>query len=217
MWQYDDDEGLWTDQDTGYSYNPIDDNFMEGEDIIALDDVPLAVRQALETTADNAIKRIISGANPILQRGEVAFTDEFEQDQEVVGIELEAATVFGSVGAGPCLIVFATGQNADGNGVYANGAHRDNAFLLGEEFLDEMSADISGAPTFYVLGGEVGSHTGVDGATMDYSRYYPFFLACEQSNVVFGGVTFPSNPTADDATSAALTLVNGAPQVGYWL
>ena len=68
----------------------------------------------------------------------------------------------------------------------------------------------------YVVGGEVGSHTGVEGATMDYSRYYPFFLACQQANVQFGGVAFPSNPTPEDTSSAAVSLVNDKPNVHYW-
>ena len=60
---------------------------------------------------------------------------------------------------------------------------------------------------FYVMGGEVGHNTHPDNEDvyMDYSNYYPFFKACADQNVVFGGYRFPANPDGTTSASAAIT------------
>ena len=221
MWQYDDDNGMWEYQQTGYSYDPAADQFsLHGADV-TLADVPLAIRQELENTARNSIFQIIHNINPIDQGVAVNFTHEFDQGAPIMTVQLDDQMVFGSDGASPCLIIFSVGWSQESGAFWAKGAHRDNAFSLGEEFLQNMTAHPNGTSWdqvgLYVIGGEVGSHTGADGATMDYSRYYPFFLACQQFGIQFKGVAFPSNPTPDDTSGAALSLANDQPNVHYWI
>lgn len=221
MWQYDDNEGIWEDQATDYSYDPCKDEFALKEQAVAMEEVPLKNRQELEKAACNGIAKILGKASKLVKGTGVVLTDEFEQNEEIKAVLLGQKIVFGSEGASPCLIVFSVGYSKTKNGYYAKGAHRDSAYTLGEEFIGEMLeapedsdwTDVS----LHVVGGEFGSHTGAEEATMDYSRYYPFFLACQQANVQFGGVAFPSNPTPDDASSAAVLLANDKPSVKYWL
>lgn len=221
MWEYDDDEGLWEDDVTGYSYDPNTDQFQLNDDDVPMDAVPLDIRQNLEDTAWDAILVIIGDVAPIDQGDPVIFTVDFQQGDPIATVQLDDQTIFGSVGATPCLIIFAVGYSANEQSYYANGAHRDNVYLLGQEFLEEMSDNPDDTEwdnvRFYIAGGEVGSHTGVQGATMDYSRYYPFFLQSQQFGVQFGGIAFPSNPTPDDSTSAALRLIQAQPNVHFWL
>lgn len=163
MWQYDDDEGIWQDEETGYSYNPIEDQFELNENDIDMEDVPLENRRNLEDIAWDKIFQIIgSGADPINQGDAVQFTDEFGQGNPIETVQLNGQVIFGSQGATPCLIIFSIGWSPDQGAFFAKGAHRDNAFNLGEEFLREMTGpdesdweDVK----LYVVGGEVGSHT----------------------------------------------------------
>jgi hypothetical protein len=219
MWEYNDDDGLWVDD--AYSYDPNTNQFQLLDQDVPMDAVPLEIRQNLEDTAWEAILAIIGDVPPIDSGPSVNFTDEFQQGDPIATVPLNGQTIFGSAGATPCLIIFSVGYSADKQSYYAKGAHRDNVYALGEQFLVDMSDNPDDTEwdnvQFYIAGGEVGSHTGVQGATMDYSQYYPFFLQCQQSEIQFGGIVFPSNPTPDDSTSAALALIQAQPNVHFWL
>lgn len=220
MWKYNDNEGVWEDDDTSYSYDPNTDEFQLNGHDVPMDDVPLEIRQNLENTAKTGILEIIGTVAPIQPGNPVSFTVEFHQGEPIATVQLDDQTIFGSMGATPCLIIFSAGVTNQG-AFYAKGAHRDNVYLLGEEFLQEMSDDPDDTEwdnvRFYIAGGEVGSHTGVEEATMDYSQYYPFFLQCQLYGVEFGGVVFPSNPGPNNSTSAALRLIKAQPNVHFWL
>lgn len=223
MWEYDSDEGIWTNQidDNLYTYNPVDDEFTLNNQVTTLANMPPPVVAELENTAREKILTIIGDAT--IELGEsVEINALFEQDEAIETVGLNLHTTFGSNGATPCLIIFAVGLSQQDNASFiAKGAHRSDAFNLGGEFVEEILNNPSQGDwkdvKLYVVGGEVGKHTGVQEATMDYSMYYPFFFECYEQEVIFGGVKFPSNPNPDDSTSAVLRLQGNIPTVTYWL
>lgn len=221
MWEYDDDEGRWQDEETKYSYDPADDKFGFQDNLdLSMEEVPLGIRQELESTAREKILEIIGDAASIDEGPAVKLTSQFEQGQPIATVALTDQTIFGSLGATPCLIIFSVGFSRSKATYYAKGAHRCDVYLLPAKFFEDMSSDPGTELSdlqFYIVGGEVGSHTGAEGATMDYSRYFPFFLQSQQSEIKLGGIRFPSNPTPDDTTSAALRLVQSQPKVYFRL
>lgn len=218
MWEYDDNEGLWV-GDNGYSYDPDANQFRKND--VPMEHVYCEIKQDLENDAREAILEIIGHVAPIAPGEPVDFfPPEFPQGNGITTVQLNDQTIFGSKGATPCLIIFSVWFSEEKNSYYAKGAHRDNVYTLDHDFLADMSDDPENPNwanvLFYIVGGEIGSHTGVEGATMDYSRYYPFFRQCKLTGIRFGGIAFPSNPTADHSTSAALRLIEGQPNVHFW-
>ena len=205
-WKYDDDEGLWIRQD-GWTYDPVEAVFELNEDPVSLDKVPEGVRGSLEATAKDYIDGILGPGQQHALGNPVPIDNKFNQGVITNRVVLGNQT-FGSDGATPCLIVFATGTTAEAQQV-AVGAHLDDDAIRAPETtvetMIENLGDIEGNVAFSVYGGEVGRNTNPGGgSTMDYSRYYPFFLAIEQ-NATMGGYNFPSNGTGDTATGAAIT------------
>jgi len=221
MWHYDNNEGMWENEQTARSYDPsVADQFFHNGQNVEIEDVPMLIRQELEDTARDEIIQIV-GDDQVAWGEPVDFTNEFQQGDDVMTIQMEENTVFGSGGATPCLIIFLVGRLPHNYTWWAKGAHRDNVFNLGDDFLEQMMQSPDEQYEWenlrlYIIGGETGSHTGVDESTMDYSRYYPFFDSCDEFGIEFGGVTFPSNPTPANTSSAVLRLIDGNIQAHYW-
>ncbi len=205
-WVYDDDEGLWTREDGGWTYNPVEAEFKQNDNPIELSQVPQAVRDSLEAAAQGLINEILANGQQQQLDNPVQITNRFDQGEITDCVVLDNTT-FGSDGAAPCLIVFATGTNGQGQQV-AVGAHLDNEVYTGPdttvETMIEHLGQVEGDVAFYVFGGEVGQNTNPGGeSTMDYSRYYPFFLAIEE-HATIGRYNFPSNAN-ETSTGAALS------------
>ena len=208
QWQYDDDDGVWA-TDDGWRYDPDDDVFEHNDVPVPLNQVPLNLRQSLEDQARDDTNVILDVGQQQAMGQPVVINNRFVQDEITPRVVLGNAT-FGSDGASPCLIVFATGTDAQGQQV-AVGAHlSDQVYAAPGETVDTMLGNLGevvGDVSFDIFGGEVGEHTVInppEDITMDYSRYYPFFQEIEsRAGVTIRRYNFPSNgPT--QRTGAAI-------------
>ena len=193
-----------------YTYMPISDTFCdENDEEVETDKVEKSIRVSLENYAKESIKEILNNV-PILELKEkIPINKTFEQDIGKVTFcnvtKLEGS--FGSYGAAPCLIVLAVDNHKE---LIATGYHLSNEFKSYNKSvscIQELKKNFF-VPRFYVVGGEVGSHTKdvtPNNSYCDYSQYYPFFKACEDEGVTFGGYRFPANPVGDTKTSFAVT------------
>ena len=200
-----------------YSYSPAIPQFYHEEDgaeeEVDKTDVPQAVRNNLEYTADGLIDAVLDDAEELPITAPVAIGTTFNQGTIAQLIDLtDNGGTFGSTGATPCLIVFATAVKTSNNHLLATGSHlvdvasynySDGAI---EDMIDTLENEGVGQISFYVVGGEVGCNTNPSPTlTMDYSRYYPFFDAASDQDVTFVGQNFPSNPDGTTTTSAAIS------------
>ena len=216
-WTYDvgaDEEWEYTCLNS-YSYMPISDEFLdENDEEVETDKVEKSIRESLENYARISIEEILNNV-PILEPKEkIPINKTFEQDIGEVTFcnvtNLEGS--FGSYGAAPCLIVLAVSSLPVDNHkeFIVTGYHLSNEFKSYNESvqcIQELKKDLL-LPRFYVVGGEVGSHTKditPNNSCCDYSQYYPFFKACEDEDVTFGGYRFPANPVGTTKTSFAVT------------
>ena len=198
QWQYDDDDGVWA-TDDGWRYDPNADVFKHNDAPVPLDQVPLNLRQSLEDQARDDTNVILDVGQQQAMGQPVVINNRFVQDEITPRVVLGNAT-FGSDGASPCLIVFATGTDAQGQQV-AVGAHlSDQVYAAPGETVDTMLGNLGevvGDVSFDIFGGEVGEHTVInppEDITMDYSRYYPFFQEIEsRAGVTIRRYNFPSN------------------------
>ena len=216
-WTYSTATNKWTGED--YEYDPLHRYFANDDDdgdVVEIEDVPGDVRTNLEQTARNGIAQILNQV-PVL-----AVTDEIDDisksfDQNTGSVMYSNVSLdgsFGSVRAGPCLIVFAVVRLVIFNvpQVMLHGYHLDNqvkSYAESVQVIQEMTAAPLNGNTvrFYVIGGDVGHNMQPENGdlNMDYSNYYPFFKACADQQVVFGGHRFPANPDGTTSASAAIT------------
>ena len=207
QWNYDaDNDCLWV-IGTMWTYDPDAPNFKK---IVPTNEVPLPLRELLETEAKRLTNVILGPGEQQAMDQRVEINNKFAQDQITDRVVLGNA-MFGSDGAASCLIVFATGTDAQGQQV-AVGAHLSNQvyhapYETVETMLDNLGDDTENI-SFDIFGGEVGRNTDNNPAiTMDYSRYYPFFQEiashAAQGVVTIRSYNFPSNgPT--QRTGAAI-------------
>ena len=199
----------------GYTYMPISDKFLdENDEILTTDKVEKSIRVSLENYARKSIEEILNDV-PILEPNKkIPINKAFEQDIGEATFcnvtNLEGS--FGSYGAAPCLIVLAVSSLPVDNHkeLIVKGYHLSNEFKSYNKSvscIQELKKNLF-VPRFYVVGGEVGSHTKdvtPNNSYSDFSQYYPFFKACEDEGVTFGGYRFPANPVGDTKTSFAVT------------
>ena len=208
QWHYDVENGLWG-IGTVWTYDPITAEFEKDEVVVPTNEVSLPLRKLLETEAKRLINVILGAGQQQAMGQQVVINKEFAQD-EITDCVVLGSGKFGSDGASPCLIVFATGTDAQGQQV-AVGAHlSDQVYAAPGETVDTMLGNlgqVTGNVSFDIFGGEVGRNTDSNPAiTMDYSRYYPFFQ--EIASRAAQGVTirryiFPSNGP-NQSTGAAI-------------
>ena len=171
---------------------------------------PFATTWNTQLTASYAV---LDDAEELPITAPVAIGTTFNQGTIAQLIDLtDNGGTFGSTGATPCLIVFATAVKTSNNHLLATGSHlvdvasynySDGAI---EDMIDTLENEGVGQISFYVVGGEVGCNTNPSPTlTMDYSRYYPFFDAASDQDVTFVGQNFPSNPDGTTTTSAAIS------------
>ena len=237
-WDYDHDGApQWTQTDEiegndGYSYNPVAPQFYlkndaGGEDEVDKAQVPQSVRENLENTARGlTFGGVLDGVPELPLGDEVNIDTEFNQGTVAMFVDLteEEDEWFGSEGATPCLIVFATAVKTSNNHLLATGSHLDNvynyeySYAAIKKMIEELEEEEVGAISFYVVGGEVGCNTNPnsDSLTMDYSRYYPFFDAAYDQDVTFVGQNFPSNPDGTTTTSAAISANGQNVNIRVW-
>ena len=217
---------------SGYSYDPVAPQFYHennagGEDEVGKAQVPQSVRENLENTARGLTFGGVLDGVPQLPLGDEVYIDtKFNQGIVAMFVDLteEEDEWFGSEGATPCLIVFATAVKTSNNHLLATGSHLDKGENYGysyaaiKKMIDELEEEGVGAISFYVVGGEEGCNTNPnsDTLTMDYSRYYPFFDAAYDQDVTFVGQNFPSNPDGTTTTSAAITANGQDVNIRVW-
>ena len=229
-WTYSTATNIWTGE--GYVYDPHGRYFAnddDGGDVVEIKDVPVDVRTNLEQTARNGIEQILHHV-PILPG-----TDVIDDIRKTFGMYTGFAMYsnvtldgsFGSIRAGPCLIVFAIVRLEILNmpQVMVHGYHlfdQVKSYAESVQVIKEMKADPLDGNTvrFYVIGGEVGRNTNLanEDVYMDYSIYYPFFKACADHQVVFGGHMFPANPDGATSANAAITTNQFQyPVINMWI
>ena len=212
QWHFDAEDGtcgLWI-IGTEWSYDPDTAEFEKSNAVVPLDQVPLPLRQLLETEAQR-LTNMVLGAGQQQALGPQVDIDHMFVDDEITDCVVLGSETFGSEGAASCLIAFATGTNAQGQHVAVGGHLVDQAYdpRTVNKMLQKLGK-VTGSVSFDIFGGEVGRNTVVNppqDITMDYSRYYPFIHEIG-SRAAQGGVTirrynFPSNgPTQN--TGAAI-------------
>ena len=207
----------------GYTYNPVNSEMRHGpdHDVVEIVNVPQFLRDELEQTAFTGINQILTQPHQVPELPETGPIDHINItfDQEDLNGMNGNVTIdgsFGSVGAASCLIVFAVArlQIINQAQVMARGYHLTNqvtSYAASVQVIQAMTAPpLNGnAVRFYVIGGEIGHITNPldDNLTMDYSRYYPFFKACADQQVVFGGYKFPAG-NGETAANAAITTTD---------
>ena len=216
-WTYSTSTNQWTGE--GYVYDPLKRYFANDDDDgdeVEIEDVPGDVRTNLEQTARIGIAQILNEV-PVLTVTDPIddIRKSFDQNTGSVmysNVSLDGS--FGSIDAGPCLIVFAVVRLVIFNVPQAkvHGYHLSDqvkSYADSVQVIQAMKAAPLNGNTvrFYVMGGEVGhnTHPYKEDVCMDYSNYYPFFKACADQNVVFGGHRFPANPDGTTSASAAIT------------
>ena len=216
-WTYSTSTNQWTGE--GYVYDPLKRYFANDDDDgdeVDIEDVPGDVRTNLEQSARIGIAQILNQV-PVLTVTDPIddISKSFDQNTGSVmysNVSLDGS--FGSLGAGPCLIVFAVVRLVIFNvpQVMVHGYHLSDqvkSYADSVQVIQAMKAAPLNGNTvrFYVMGGEVGHNTHPDNknVSMDYSNYYPFFKACADQNVFFGGHRFPANPDGTTSASAAIT------------
>ena len=170
----------------------------------------------MEQTARNGIEEILNQVPELDVTDEIDYISKtFDQYTGSVmkhNVSLDGS--FGSLGAGPCLIVFAVARLEISNmpQVMVHGYHLSDqvkSYADSVQVIKEMKAAPLDGNTvrFYVIGGEVGRNTNLanEDVYMDYSNYYPFFKACADQQVVFGGHRFLANPDGTTSANAAIT------------
>ena len=198
-----------------YTYDPISDTFYDGEsEELATDKVEKSIRESLEKYARNSIDEILNNVPVLDLNQKIPINKTFEQDIGQVTFcnvtKLEGS--FGSYGAAPCLIVLSVASMPVDNHqeLIVKGYHLSDEFKSYKKSVScirELKHNYF-VSRFYIVGGEVGFHTKdvtPNNSYCDYSQYYPFFKACEDEDVTFGGYRFPANATGVTKTSFAVT------------
>ena len=212
----------------GYTYNPVNREMRFGPNVVDITQVPQPILDDLEQAALVGIGQILNQVpvlpvtvpiNPI--------NKTFDQnDVDGVNSNVTIDGSFGSIGAATCLIVFAVArlQIINQAQVMACGYHLDNEVTSYSDSVQVIQAmrapPLNGnAIRFYVMGGEVGHNTNPqdDNLMMDYSSYYPFFRACADQQVVFGGYRFPTSLGTTAANAAITTDQLQNPVINLWI
>lgn len=210
QWHYDaDNTGLWI-IGTEWTYDPTTAEFKQKGVIIPLDQVALPLRKLLETEAQRLTNKILGVGQQQALGQEVHIDNEFDMDEITNRVVLGNGT-FGSDGAASCLIVFATGTDAQGQQV-AVGAHlSDQVYASPNGTVEEMLQNLGQVTenvSLDIFGGEVGRNTVInppEDITMDCSRYYPFFQEIGSraaQGVTIRSYNFPSNNPSQNTGAA---------------
>ena len=224
QWEYNIFAERWNGH--GYTYNPVNKEMRFGPYVVDIALVPQLILNDLEQTALAGINKILHHVPELQLTVPInPINKTFDQtDLNGMNSNVTIDGSFGSVGAVSCLIAFAVAKINQAQ-VMASGYHLDNevtSYAASVNVIQAMTAPPLNGNTvdFYVMGGEVGQNTNPqnDDLTMDYSSYYPFFRACADQQVVFGGHKFPANPNGTTTANAAITTDQQQnPVINLWI